>query len=92
MPNSFLPPLPPSDDKSLQTNYWDGFYKQRARNFWGENQIEKIEDLHMEKCQHEFSYRNGGVECDKCHFGLSGPSLEIRSKKLFIRGEPVNGL
>lgn len=76
----------------MQGNYYDNFYKRQARSFWGENYIEQIEDTKLEKCDHEFTYKNSGVECEKCHFGLTGTNLEVRNKKLFVRGELVKGL
>lgn len=76
-----LPPLPPSDQDSLEHNAF-------AREFWKENQITRIEDKPMNKCEHDFKYAPGGAECKKCHFGLTGP-LEVRLGKLFYKGEPI---
>lgn len=88
MVNSFLPPLPASDADSLDRNKYDGFYKVKSRDFWGDNVIERIEEKPNVKCTHEFMYTEGGAECKKCHFGLLGP-LEIQNGKLFFKGEPI---
>lgn len=85
----YLPPLPPSDVESMARNAFDGNYRTRAASFWGENEVIRIEDTPMEKCDHEFIYSENGVQCKKCHFGLMGVNLEIRDKKLFSQGEPL---
>jgi hypothetical protein len=76
-----LPPLPPSDQKSLEHNSY-------ARDFWKDNRVTRLEDIEMNKCIHEFIPSKDGAECKKCHFGLIGP-LEVRSGKLFFQGGPV---
>ena len=83
-----LPPLPPSDQKSLAHNGYNNFYGYKTREFWGKNQIshEKIEDF--KECNHFFERKGPMVECKKCHFGLLG-ALEISNGKLFYKGEPI---
>ena len=89
MPDGILPPLPPSDQEALDKNKFDGFYKVNSRDFWGENEINRIEDEEMKKCKHEFVHKDDGVECKHCHFGLRGPMLTITDGKLFYKGEPI---
>lgn len=81
-----LPPLPPSDEKSLEYNKYDSFYGYKARDFWGKNKItrEKIEDF--KTCDHFFKKNGNAVECQKCHFGLLG-LFEISNGKLFYKGK-----
>ena len=83
-----LPPLPGSDERSLGRNSFDGFYRIKARDFWGQNQItrDKVEDF--KDCSHYFVKADKGAECEKCHFGLMG-SFEISKGKILIKGKPV---
>lgn len=83
-----LPPLPASDRESLDRNKYDGFYKVKARDFWGENVINTFEIEEPKKCDHEFVAKPAGAECTKCHFGLLG-MFEIRAGKLFFKGDPI---
>lgn len=83
-----LPPLPPSDQESLDRNRFDGFYRVKARDFWGDAEIHRIDDTPPVKCEHEFKGVQGGVRCQKCNVGLLGP-IEVREGKLFSNGEPI---
>lgn len=83
-----LPPLPPSDEASFGSNRFDGFYKVRARDFWGDAEVHRIDDTPPVKCDHEFIGVPGGAKCQKCHFGLLG-FLEVRDGKLFHEGNPI---
>lgn len=83
-----LPPLPPSDERSMQKNWFDMYYKRRSQEFWGEAEIIREEIKPDSKCDHEFRATQSGVECTKCRFGLIGP-LEVREGKLFHKGEPL---
>lgn len=76
-----LPPLPGSDINSLTRS-------RTARDFWGENEINRFEEPEFKKCDHKFKYTSDGVECIQCHFGMLG-TLEIRNSKLFYRGKPI---
>jgi hypothetical protein len=89
MPDGVLPPLPPSDRDALDKNKYDGYYKVKSRDFWGENEINRVEEEPMKKCDHEFIKSVDGVKCVKCHFGLIGSTLTIQDKKLFFKGEPI---
>ena len=84
-----LPPLPPSDEASLEKNHYDAYYRVNSRNFWKDAEINRIPDEPVKTCDHEFQRTRTGVECRKCHFGLIG-ALEVRDGHLFIRGEQVN--
>lgn len=84
-----LPPLPPSDQEALDKNKFDGFYQVKARDFWRDAEINRMDDTPMKKCTHEFKTATDGVECEKCHFGLVANNIEIRNKKLFYKGEPI---
>lgn len=89
--NSILPPLPASDAKSLQWNRKDNFYGVGSREFWGENEIIRIEDKPMEKCNHYFEPRKADFVCKKCNFGLvSGLGLICQDGKLLYKNEPIN--
>lgn len=81
MQDNKLPPLPGSDQQTLE-------HDRNARDFWKNNQITRIEDTDMPKCKHEFKSAPGGVECQKCHFGLTG-QLEVQDGKLLYRGEQI---
>ena len=89
MADNELAPLPRSDMEAMEYNTFDGNYKTRARSFWSENEIIRIDDTPMKKCKHEFEYTRDGVKCKKCNFGLIANTLEIRDKKLFYKGEPI---
>lgn len=84
-----LPPLPPSDQESMDNNRYDGFYKVRTRNFWADAEIIRIDNTPPKKCEHKFTYVSGGVKCGKCHFGLAGPGLEVQNGKLFHKGKQI---
>ena len=84
-----LPPMPPSDEGSLQRNKYDGFYRIRAREFWGDNEINMIKTTEQKKCSHEFEAMPTGARCSKCNFGLIG-SIEVRDGKLFHDSKPLN--
>lgn len=83
-----LPALPPSDEQALQANRYDGFYKVTPRGFWSDNEIIRIPDVPMKKCDHDFNSVKGGVRCKKCNFGLLG-DLEVRTGKLYYNNEPL---
>ena len=84
-----LPPLPGSDQQSLDWNKKDHFYGVGAREFWGENQIVREVVKPYEKCNHYFMKNTDTVRCQKCHFGLTGTGLKTQDGKLFLGGEPV---
>ena len=86
--NATLPPMPSSDEQSLAWNKIDNFYQTRSRDFWGQNQLVRETVKDYEKCNHYFIHKGEGVECNKCHFGLTG-LLEIQNGKLFNKGEPL---
>jgi hypothetical protein len=85
---SILPPLPPSDSKSLEWNRYDSYYKYKARDFWGEAEVVREEPKPFEKCEHQFKAIQGGVRCKKCHFGLHG-FIEISNGKLAFKGKTL---
>lgn len=89
MIDTTLPPLPRSDEEALGKNIYDGFYKVKARDFWGPNQVIRESVRPDKKCPHEFKATPSGAKCTKCHFGLIGP-IEVKKGKLIIQGEPVN--
>ncbi len=84
-----LPPMPPSDQDSLDRNRYDGFYKVGARDFWGENEIHRMDESPVKRCEHEFVGVEGGVKCTKCQFGLLGAGLSIKNGKVLAQGEPI---
>lgn len=81
---SHLPPLPPSDSKSLEWNQFDYFYKYKARDFWGDSEIVREEVKPHQKCEHYFVSTPGGAKCQKCHFGLLG-SIEISNGQILTK-------
>ncbi len=85
---SILPPMPPSDPKSLEWNRFDSFYKYKSRDFWGDAEIIQEEPKPFQKCEHNFFATPQGVECKKCHFGLVGV-FEISNGQLFYKGEAI---
>ena len=85
---SILPPLPPSDPKSLEWNKYDYFYQTKSRDFWGNAEVVREEPLPFSKCDHHFVAKKDGAECDKCHFGLTG-IFEISNGKLLHKGKPI---
>lgn len=89
MADKTLPPLPPSDATSIATNAFDPVNKVRASDFWKDAEITPLDNTPMEKCDHKFEYTKDGVICTKCNFGLLAQDLEIRSGKLFAKGEPL---
>jgi hypothetical protein len=62
--------MPPSDQDSLDRNKFDGFYKVKAREFWGENEIHHMPNTPPPVCEHEFISTKGGIICKKCNFAL----------------------
>lgn len=80
--------MPPSDRESLDHNKFDGFYKVRARDFWGDNKVNAFPEPVGVKCEHEFKPAEGGAKCTKCHFGLLG-QFEVQQGKLFYKGDPI---
>jgi len=76
-----LPAIPASDEKSLSANYYNAFYKQRTRDFWGDNEIIRERPSPFKKCNHFFVSKAGGAECKKCHFGLVG-TIKITNGKI----------
>jgi len=85
-----LPPLPPSDRDSLDQNRYDGFYKVKARDFWGENEIHHLDGSPTKSCKHEFTSQKGGVRCTKCNFGLLGVGLSAKDGVALVQGEPIS--
>lgn len=85
-----LPPMPPSDQDSLDKNRFDGFYKVGAREFWKDNEINRIPDTPTKKCQHEFVSISGAIRCSKCNFGLLGSGLSVKDGKAYAQGEPIS--
>lgn len=83
-----LPPMPGSDEGTLKRNQYDGFYKKRARDFWGDNSITQIPDEPAPICDHYFEANKNGARCRKCHFGLLG-SLQIKKGKLYSGGKKL---
>jgi len=84
-----LPPMPASDQDSLDKNRFDGFYKIGSRDFWGENEINRIPDSPMKKCQHEFINIKGEIRCSKCNFGLLGSGLVAIDGQVYAQGKPI---
>lgn len=85
---SHLPPLPPSDQKSMEWNRFDSFYKYKARDFWGDSEVVSEEVKDFKKCEHYFEPIQGGARCTKCHFGLHG-FIEISNGKLAFKGKTI---
>lgn len=85
-----LPPLPPSDQKSLSSNREDSFYQLKPSEFWGTNKIYRIDDTDKPKCKHYFERSPEGAKCKLCLFGLIGFFGEINNGKLIINGSQVN--
>ncbi len=85
-----LPPMPPSDEASLEKNTYDGFYEIGSRDFWGENKVERIPEKPFRKCDHFFISAPGGIACTKCHFGLLGSELSTQDGKAYARGEQID--
>ncbi len=83
-----LPPLPASDERSLQWNTKDSFYDVKVRDFWGKNQVTREEIKDFKKCEHYFVHKGPDIECKKCHFGLLG-LFEVQDGKIIHQGKPV---
>ncbi len=83
-----LPPLPASDEKSISTNKFDGFYHRGSREFWGDNEIVREKVKSFPKCDHYFIPKPNSAECKKCSFGLLG-FFEIQKGKLYHQGEAI---
>ena len=86
--NKQLPPLPPSDEESLNKNRYDGFYEVRAKDFWGKNEVVREVVYKDKKCGHNFIYTDNGAECTKCHIGFVG-KLEVRDGNLYHHGKKL---
>lgn len=84
-----LPPLPPSDDKSLSDNRFDSFYEKTPKSFWEGNEIHHTVVEKPKKCEHYFEYTQDGVVCVKCHAGLIGKGLEIRDGVLYFNNKKI---
>lgn len=84
-----LPPMPASDEKSLQWNKSDHYYQQKSADFWSGNEVSYVgpED-NIQVCGHYFVSEPGGVKCRKCGTGFIG-SFEIKEGKLFYQGLEV---
>ena len=85
---SHLPPMPPSDSKSLEWNRFDSFYKYKSRDFWSEAEIVREEPKPFEKCAHHFEAIQGGARCKKCHYGIHG-FIEISNGKIALKGKTI---
>lgn len=83
-----LPPLPASDESSLNSNNYDGFYDVRSRDFWGQNKIVSRKVDPFTKCKHFFIKYEDRAQCSKCNMGIFG-NFDIRDGILYMRGEPV---
>jgi hypothetical protein len=89
MPNDkTLPPLPSSDERSISSNRFDPFYRVRAREFWGDNEIHTEIPEKFKKCIHYFVPKPGAAECKKCSFGLMG-IFEVQKGKLYYKGKAI---
>ncbi len=88
MAETSLPPMPPSDPRSVAENRYDSFYKRSSGEFWANNKVETIQDTPFKKCDHEFKVIVNGARCVKCHFGLTGP-IEVKDGKLYHEGKKL---
>ena len=86
--NSKLPPLPASDEISLNRNKYNNFYEQGSKEFWGQNEITYNEIKPFKKCNHFFRQQIGEAICEICHFGLYGV-FDIRDGIIYHMGEPM---
>lgn len=84
-----LPPLPASDPQSLRWNSKDNYYGVGARDYWGENEINRNEVEPFKSCQHYFELSGGEARCQKCHISFTGHLIEVRDGEIFLRGEAV---
>ena len=85
-----LPPLPPCDDESLANNVFDSQFRTGARDFWGDNKIEKISLSDPKKCEHFFIGTTDGVQCKKCRAGWVGKEMEARDGKLYVQNKMID--
>lgn len=88
MAENKLPPLPASDQTSLNRNIFNSFYEIGSKDFWAQNEVTYNEVKEFEKCDHYFEQKGPDAICKKCFFGLSG-QFEIRDGKLYHLGEPI---
>lgn len=85
-----LPPMPPSDPGSLETNHYDHFYGRSSRSVWKGNEVNYIKDEPMKKCTHNMVPKGANIECTKCNFGLlAGVGLRAHNGKLFYRDTEI---
>lgn len=87
--DGILPPMPPSDQESLDRNRYDGFYKVGARDFWKESEINRFQEPPSVKCEHEFVSAQNGIKCKKCNFGLLGSGLYAKDGMAYAQGEQI---
>jgi hypothetical protein len=83
-----LPPLPASDEKSVSSNSFNPYYKIKAREFWGENEVISESPEPFKKCKHLFIPKAGGAQCKTCGFGLIG-FIEVQKEKLYHQGKAI---
>lgn len=87
--DKILPPLPPCDEESLTKNVFDSQFRTTARDFWGDNKLERITLDEPKKCEHEFMATTDGVTCEKCHIGWIGKEMEARDGKLYVHNQLI---
>lgn len=83
-----LPPLPPSDETSLNRNIYNSFYEIGSRDFWEQNEVVRNEVQEFKKCDHYFEQKAQEAICKKCHSGLIG-YFEIKDGKLYHQGNQI---
>lgn len=86
---SHLPPLPASDAQSLRWNSRDNYYQVGARDFWGENEINRNEVEPFKQCHHYFELANGEAKCQKCQISFTGHLIEVRDGDIYLQGKPI---
>lgn len=79
-----LPDLPGSRPEDLQENPFHSFFKKTPREVWDSAAIEQIEIKEPLKCEHIFVEVTDGVECKRCHMGLTGEGAKIVDGKLVL--------
>lgn len=84
-----LPALPPSDETSLEKNAYHSFYQVGAKDFWGKSDINSEEVKPFNKCKHDLTNTETGIECKICHVGWEG-SLRVQGEKLYVNGKEFN--
>ena len=84
-----LPPLPGSTEEDFRLNKKDSFYDKTPKEVWVKASIEHTPIVQKDRCPHRFQYSVDGIECELCHMGLLGKTLEIVEGHVYFKKQKL---